>query len=82
MPTHDTGLWLTEDGKVVDSPPEGASTQLVAKGGEISAAAKARLEQAGVTVDDTDPQEPDAVTTDEAAPKKAPAKKAAAKKAT
>lgn len=93
MPTHPTGVWLTDDGEVVYEQPEGGATQLVAKAGEVSKAVRSRLEALDLTdvdlppeVDAEAPEEPadkpEAVDTEDAAPVKKAAKrtrKAAAK---
>jgi hypothetical protein len=42
--TSDTGIWLTDDGKVVKKQPTGGSTQLVRPGGRITDAVQARLD--------------------------------------
>lgn len=48
MATHKTGVWIDDaTGEVVYAPPN-RGTQIVAKGGAISATAKARLAALGV----------------------------------
>jgi hypothetical protein len=49
--TSTTGLWLDADGKVVKSQPRGGATQLVRPGGQITAAAQARIDAAGAPTD-------------------------------
>lgn len=49
MPISDTGIWIDdESGEVVFEAPS-RGTQIVAKGGEISGIARARLEREGFT---------------------------------
>ncbi|HYF71366.1 MAG TPA: hypothetical protein VD864_01020 [Nocardioides sp.] len=49
--TSDTGLWLTDDGKVVKKQPKGGGTQLVRPGGAITAAAQLRIDSASADPD-------------------------------
>lgn len=90
MPTHDTGVWLTDDGEVVYEQPKGGSTVLIAKGGEVSAADKQRLAAYGLedvnlpAEDDADEapaeepaeDEPETVKSEDVKPAKKPAKRA------
>lgn len=48
MPKSDSGVWVTEEGDVVYERPRGRGTQLVAPGGEVSAAARSRVEAHGL----------------------------------
>lgn len=59
MPVSDTGIWLTDDGDVVYKQPRGRATQLVAKGGEIGAAARSRIAALGLDVDLPEPDATD-----------------------
>jgi hypothetical protein len=93
--TSTTGLWLDADGKVVKKQPKGAATQLVRPGGRISAAVQARIDSLDATdaeavpahevlgnpaeVDQSDPGQIQAVTSEDLQPKKAPAKRTAKK---
>lgn len=51
--TSKTGLWLTDDGKVVKSQPKGSATQLVREGGRLTDAVQARIDSL-----DADPDAP------------------------
>jgi hypothetical protein len=42
--TSNTGLWLTDDGKVVKKQPKGSATQLVRPGGQLTAAVQAQID--------------------------------------
>lgn len=42
--TSDSGIWLTDDGKVVKKQPQGSATQLVRPGGVITGHAQARMD--------------------------------------
>lgn len=91
--TSDTGLWLTEDGKVVTERPRGAATQLVRPGGRVTSAVQARIDSlsadpdapavsAAAALGNPEPgepvtSEPDAVSTDDVQAR--PARKAAKK---
>lgn len=93
MARSDTGVWIDDaTGELVTSPPK-SGTQIVAKGGEVSAAAKSRLAAAGLDpsglsgFDDVEPAQvvtvPDEDTSDDGkaeAGDDKPAKAKAAKK--
>lgn len=82
MPISTTGVWIDDaSGEVVFEQPRGRGTQLVAKGSEISKAARTRAQSLGATIpDDHEPaaataektgDAADAVTTEDVAPAKA-----------
>lgn len=72
--TSESGLWLTDDGKVVKKLPEGGATQLVRPGGRITEAVQARIDASENTPASWDDAAQEAAKAPKAA--KAPAKKA------